>query len=231
MKRVVMPEWLDEMGAQEKEAVRSRRDLQRLNFWLGHARLMGCPLASLRASAEQARIAELGAGDATYMLRLARRLSRRRVAGKAVLVDRRPSVSPGTCAELERSGWTVEVVEADVFDWLPGAIPADALVANLFLHHFAEQPLARLLALAAGKCSLFVACEPRRAALPLTASRLLWLLGCNAVTRHDAPISVRAGFSGRELSTLWPAAGWSLRERRAGLFSHFFVAKKIEIPG
>jgi hypothetical protein len=52
------------------------------------------------------------------------------------------------------------------------------------------------------------------------------LIGCNAVTRHDAAASVRAGFAGRELSALWPARpGWRLREGRAGLFSHLFVAR------
>jgi hypothetical protein len=47
------------------------------------------------------------------------------------------------------------------------------------------------------------------------------------VTRHDAVLSVRAGFAGRELSALWPSAdGWKLEERRAGLFSHLFVAHR-----
>jgi hypothetical protein len=47
------------------------------------------------------------------------------------------------------------------------------------------------------------------------------------VTRHDAAISVRAGFSGGELSSAWPVApGWSLMERSAPPFSHLFVARR-----
>jgi hypothetical protein len=58
---------------------------------------------------------------------------------------------------------------------------------------------------------------------------LLWAIGCNAVTRHDATVSVRAGFSGNELSALWPAdSGWQLTERRAGFFSHVFVARRMD---
>jgi hypothetical protein len=53
------------------------------------------------------------------------------------------------------------------------------------------------------------------------------MLGCNAVTCHDATVSVRAGFSGRDLSVLWPpSADWELSESRAGLFSHLLVARR-----
>jgi len=73
-----------------------------------------------------------------------------------------------------------------------------------------------------------VAVEPRRSAPALTCSRLLWAIGCNTVTRHDAVVSVGAGFAGRELAALWPSATpdhWDLAEESAGLFGHLFVAK------
>jgi hypothetical protein len=59
-------------------------------------------------------------------------------------------------------------------------------------------------------------------------SRLLWAIGCNSVTRHDAAVSVGAGFAGSELAALWPpapAGRWNLVEESAGLFSHLFMAK------
>ena len=56
--------------------------------------------------------------------------------------------------------------------------------------------------------------------------RLMWLIGCNDVTRHDAVVSVRAGFTNRELSALWTASGWKLEERAAPPFSHLFVARR-----
>jgi hypothetical protein len=41
-------------------------------------------------------------------------------------------------------------------------------------------------------------------------------------------VSVRAGFSGEELSALWPdRQTWRLTERRAGIFSHLFIAQKM----
>jgi len=119
-------------------------------------------------------------------------------------------------------------VTADVFEWLadPAMPRVDAIVANLFVHHFEAPRVAELFALAAKRTRALIACEPRRSAFALAGSRLLGIVGCNDVTRHDAVASVRAGFAGRELSALWPAAdGWSLEERGRGPFSHAFVAR------
>jgi hypothetical protein len=115
-----------------------------------------------------------------------------------------------------------------VFEFLaaPGK-PLDAIVANLFLHHLTQADLRRLFALAATRAPLFVACEPRRSTLALAGARLMWFIGANDVTRHDAVVSVRAGFSDGELSDAWPAGpGWSLEERPAPPFSHLFVARR-----
>ena len=94
----------------------------------------------------------------------------------------------------------------------------DVVTANLLLHHFHADELARLLALAAGAAPLVAACEPRRGMLPLLASRLSWAIGANRVTRHDAPASVHAGFAGSELSALWPRADASCEYQWAGTF-------------
>jgi hypothetical protein len=72
-----------------------------------------------------------------------------------------------------------------------------------------------------------VACEPRRSRFTLAASGLIGLIGCNAVTRHDGIVSVRAGFIDHEISERWPSSGaWRLEEGPVGPFSHFFVAAR-----
>jgi len=76
----------------------------------------------------------------------------------------------------------------------------DVVLANLFLHHFENEKLKGLCGLLANKTDLFVACETRRSRLSLTACHFLGLIGCNAITRHDAMVSVRAGFVEDELS-------------------------------
>ena len=204
--RVVEPEWLDELPAADPRAARSRRDLVRINALMGNARIVA---HALGRSGAPGSIAEIGAGDGAFMRALLPRLD---PAPREIhLVDKQ--AGPG-------------IIAMDVFDWLAGIAHVDAIVANLFLHHFEPPALARMLSLAASRTRVFIACEPRRSAFALTGASLLGLIGCNDVSRHDAVVSVRAGFAGREITALWPNdCGWTCEERATGLFSHLFVAR------
>jgi hypothetical protein len=232
MHRVVEPELLDDLPPTDPRAVGSRADLRRLNFIMGHAgilsRVLRQHLGEAAVRSRPLRLVELGAGDGTLLLRLARRWPVAGVTAEVALLDRQNLVSAETRREFASLNWSVENVTTDVFAWLEQPAPVvDVMLANLFLHHFTDEQLAELLRLAAARTNLFIACEPRRTHAAPRACRLLWLIGCNAVTQHDAIISVRAGFAGRELSPLWPAGdGWKLSEQSAGLFSHCFVAKR-----
>jgi hypothetical protein len=228
MTRQLEPELLDALPPGHPDAVQSRRDLRRVNWWMNHRRILLRALAENGGSSVR-RIVELGAGDGTLVLRLAEALHTRWREVELTLVDRQPVISRPTLEQLSRFGWRPEVVSADALEWL-GASPANAdiIFVNLFLHHFDTDALRQMLALIAQRTSVFVALEPRRGSLPLAACGLLRLIGCNHVTRHDARISVRAGFQGQELSGLWPKqSGWHLKETRAGLFSHLFIARCI----
>jgi hypothetical protein len=175
-----------------------------------------------------AEITEIGAGDGHFLLRVAQKLSPLWPGVSARLLDRQKTVAPATISAFAALDWGAEAVVADVFDWLANHDPGGLVLANLFLHHFEDAELAEMLRLISRRTRSFVALEPRRARRPLFCSRMLWVIGCNDVTRHDAVVSVRAGFSGRELSALWPSGpGWRLTERRAGLFSHLFVARAV----
>ena len=202
-----------------------------------------------RAATPALHITDLGAGDGHFLLRVAKRISSRWPGVRVTLLDNRQIADGQTPARFASLGWHAEMVVADVFDWArkrsrrlragewaedqatgrQDAGDPGVVIANLFLHHFDDVQLTELFRAVAGRARLFVALEPQRAAWPLFCCRLLWAIGCNSVTRYDAAVSVRAGFSGRELSALWPKdPGWELTERRTGLFSHLFVARKIQ---
>jgi hypothetical protein len=278
-RRVLVLERLDHLPPGCPSAIASRRDLRRINRLSAQSAIAsGALRRRLRGSPR--RILELGAGDGSSALLLARRLAGVWPGVTMVLLDRQDVVTPAIRRGFAAVGWRAEPVVADVFDWLardaftcdhlrhfylksaagvpspcrgeveeaadsetggglrcsdsvrhhparkasPGA-PFDAVLANLFLHHF-DARLAELLAGAARLAPLFVATEPRRDAFTLAGSRLVGLIGANAVTRHDAPASVRAGFAGQELTALWPDQSWQTEERRAGLFTHLFVARR-----
>lgn len=226
--RSVEPEWLDELPSDDPRAIRSRRDLKRVNAWMLQTRIMAHLLTSHRAAPPRT-IIELGSGDGTFMLGVARRVAPHWPGVKVVFLDLQNIVSKRTLDDYRALGWSTESVSADVFDFLgtqrPGA--ADLITANLFLHHFSRDQLGCLFAAAARLAPSFVACEPRRSTLALVGSHMLFAIGCNDVSRHDAVVSVRAGFSDRELSELWPVAGdWSLQEHAALPFTHCFVAHR-----
>ncbi len=229
MNRLVEPELLDELPPADPRAVRSRKDLRRVNAWMGHHGIMFRALRFACNGQPARRVVELGAGDGSFLLGVARRLSPGWRGTSALLLDRQTIVSADTRGGFVALGWGVEVLAAEALAWVeqPAAVPYDAVLANLFLHHFREASLAGLLRAAARHARVFIAVEPRRSLRSLLFSHLLCLIGCSQVTRHDAPVSVRAGFTGRELSRLWPAGdGWALQEHPVGWFSHLFVAQR-----
>ena len=230
MDRVLERELLDELSPENPGAIQSRRDLRKLNLGMGHVAMMARALRMHWKTPSPGTIIELGAGDGYFLLKVAGRLCKHWPAMHLTMVDRVAIVPPKTIAAFTRLGWKAESHTADVFQWLQESrAQCDVIVANLFLHHFSETQLDELMLQSALRCKLFVALEPQRAFWPRQFCRILWALGCNRVTRHDAPVSVRAGFANRELAERWPAKNgeWSIHERAAGLFSHLFVARHV----
>lgn len=252
--RTVVPEELDSLGAQDPAAIRSRRDLRRvhramgtcavltreLNTAMGHRPAKGSPL----------RVLELGAGDGSLMLRVARALQSQTPRhaqwshAQLTLLDQVNLLDAATRTAYEATGWTVTPMVMNALDWArdqkatsaerQADAPAwDLIVANLFLHHFEGDDLQLLLTAIAASSRVFVACEPRRSRLALAGSYCIGALGAGSVTRADAVTSVKAGFADRELGALWPQAhgAWHVAERPAALFSHCFTARRAAGSG
>jgi len=229
MERLVENELLDGLPARDPRAARSRRDIQRLNLLMGHHRIMAKHLSESFTGRAPRSLAELGAGGGEFLLSVAQQLASRAETFAATLVDCADVFESETRDAFVRLGWNVNAEISDALAWLrrTNKERADVIVTNLFLHQFQDRDLREMLQLAANSTRTLIAVEPRRGFWPLLLSRFVGLVGCGAVTRFDAPVSVRAGFQGRELSALWPdPKNWELTERRAGLFSHVFIARR-----
>ena len=227
--RVVEREFLDELPAEDPRAIHSRRDLRLCNALMFQPAIMARLL--VRHSAEAPRtLVDIGSGDGTFALSIARRLARRWRGVSVTLVDRQNIVSNATIGAFESLGWRVERVSADVFEFFGRSPQLDLVTANLFLHHFPDEILAELLATIARSTRVFVVGEPRRGPAAAFGCRFLPIFGCNEITLHDSAASVRAGFRGEELSALWPrTAGWSIYERAAIPFTHCFAATRASV--
>ena len=244
-RRMVEPEELDGLAADDPRGRRSRSDLRRVHVALRSIANLQRAVARLQLAVQPRRILELGAGDGTLLLRFARVQRPRWNGVELTLLDRVDLVSEETLAGYRELGWQVNFLRADALEWAASRRHRsdearsdddrnderryDLCFANLFLHHFEPAPLVLLLRAVAAASDAFVACEPRRSNIARIGSRLIGLLGANEVTRQDAVKSVAAGFTDRELSTAWSTrGGWNLVEFPAPPFSHCLAAARAE---
>ncbi|MEO7098549.1 MAG: class I SAM-dependent methyltransferase [Luteolibacter sp.] len=197
-RRVVIPELLDHLPADDPEALRSRRDLRWINFLMGNERWVCRTLRRFPAEAGRG-IVEIGAGDGTLCNKLARMFPQAAV----VAYDLAP--------RPEDLDARVDWQRGDIFEKdAPEA--GGVLVANLFLHHFEGDSL-----LALGpwmrNFEVLVFNEPDRSRLPHLLAGTLhpWI---NRVTRHDMHVSIDAGFAAGEIGRLLGLDKqlWQMRE-------------------
>jgi O-methyltransferase domain len=198
IKRIVIPELLDHLPFDDPEAKRSRRDLRRINFFMGNERWI-CRAVRKFPEAASNGIVEIGAGDGELCQRLASLIPEVEVTA----YDLAPAPeSPGS-----RVIWH----QGDVFK-SPVPTGGGVLVANLFVHHFEGEALAEL-----GRWmrnfEVIILNEPDRSRLPHVLGGLMHPF-MNRVTRHDMHVSIDAGFQRGELGN-WlglSGSGWQLRE-------------------
>ena len=164
------PEILDGLAADDPRAVHSRRDLVHINALMFQAPIMA-GLLRKHVRAKRRRILEIGAGDGTFMLAVARRLARHWPAVELTLLDRIDLVSPERRDAFAKLGWRVETVTADIFEWLGRVDTA--------VRRCRREPLpapfrqCRSPPLFSGLQRLapvLLATEPRRGSFPLAAS-------------------------------------------------------------
>lgn len=239
--RTITAEILDGLSETNSAAIRSRHDLRRVHRVMGTSHIVVRALRSCGAPGRTAaalRVLELGAGDGSLMLRIARAMQWEWPAVHLTLLDRLNLVDTATIANFAHVGWTARSAVVDVLDWAAGASNPwpgpngsdhwDLIVANLFLHHFDAPQLGALLSAIALRTDRFLACEPRRGWVALCGSHLVGAMGATAVTRTDAVLSVHAGFRDKELTALWMAetSQFRVNEYSAGLFSHCFYTER-----
>ena len=247
MVRKVVAETLDQLAENDPAAIQSRQDLRRVHRVMGTQTIIVRALPNLLPKTTL-RVLELGAGDGSLFLGVARKLAPLLSKVELTLLDKQILVDSKTIESYAKLGWVAKVQTTDVLDWAEGSIypPSlgqqsmhyDLIVANLFLHHFEGLQLAKLLSAIESRTDLFFACEPRRSWFALLGSHLIGMIGANGVTRLDAVLSVHAGFRGNELSMLWPVAKlptmqssnrkWEVLEYSAGFFSHCFSANRVK---
>lgn len=214
MERTVQPELLDSLPHDHPDARRGRRDLVLVNLLMGNPRWI---VKTIRKMPEWHNVSmiELGAGEGHLCRSLHRAFPDTPI--EAIDLAPRPANLPAA----------IRWHQGDLFappDSFPEITRQHLLIANLFLHHFEAPDLARLGAMAKNSAGL-IAVEPERRALHIWQGRLISPL-IGRATRHDLPVSVRAGFQGTEIAASLglPPEKWHIRSSRTFFGAHRFHA-------
>lgn len=182
-----------------------------VNRWLGGTRALLGALRPMLPPRGDVLILDVGTGSADLPLEVARLVRRHGLRIKMVAVDRHPqTVRIAEARTREHS--ELHVCRADVLQ-LPFADDTfDFAVFALTLHHLpdaAQAPALRELGRVTRRAVLVS--ELERAWPHYLGARLLaaTLWRGNALTRHDAPLSVLRAFTPTELRERARAAGWT----------------------
>ena len=180
------PEILDHLPSDDPSALRSRRDLRRINWLMGNERWI---LKAARRFPEAAGkgIAELGAGDGLLSAKLAEEFPQANVTAF--------DLAPRPTNLDARVTWS----RGDLFQ-TTGDLRGGILVANLFLHHFEGDALVQLGRICEG-FEVVIFSEPSRDSVSHLCGHVLDPF-VNHVTRHDMHVSIDAGFLPGELPSL-----------------------------
>jgi len=180
--RKLTPELLDHLPHDDTGAMRSRRDLARIN------RFMGNDSWIIRSVGESpTHITEIGAGDGLLLSRLSKIHPDANIS--AYDLAPRPAHLP------EKADWH----RGDILTQ-PAPAHGGVLIANLFLHHFTDDQLRAFTPWLKGFDTVLVN-EPLRAKLPLLLGKAAHPF-IHPITRHDMRVSTEAGFITGELPIL-----------------------------
>lgn len=212
MKRVVVPELLDEDRGSAAEVQDSLADLRMLNRYFGGANTTTALLQRVARRVGSNRLSFLDVAGASGDVAEAARVSLARdgIALEATLLDRAPTHLP--------AGPGVAAVTGSAFQLPFRGEAFDVVGSSLFLHHLEPAEVTRFLAEAMRVARHAVIVNDLR------RSRLHWLMtkagGAiyrSALTRHDAPVSVKRAYAEGEIRQIIHGAGYQSTE-----FSHHF---------
>ena len=196
--RVIVPELLDSLAADDPEAIRSRKELRWINALMGNERWM---LQQLSRHPELLKhgIVEWGAGEGFLCKKIQQTFCDAKISGVDLVT--RPADLP-----QDISWYSGDLLE------MPLPSHASVIIANLFLHHLTDEQL-RQCQTWFDQASLLIFNEPLRKKSSHRWGRLLHPLLGN-VTRHDMHVSIDAGFIKGELAGIWSAiqSDWDVEE-------------------
>jgi ubiquinone/menaquinone biosynthesis C-methylase UbiE len=217
-------EWLDGATLDRQALQRNLRDIRRINALLGWRaftiRQVACHLRARQMRAFS--LLDVASGSADMPLAVARWADHAGIEARIVATDINPEIVALAREYTARStAVRIERQNALTLPYASGAF--DIALCTLALHHFDPESAVQLLRNLARVGRHIMVFDVARSQLAYAGAILLTrLTPMDAMTRHDAPTSVRRAYSAPELRTLAAQAG--LRDARVWVGLPFRLA-------
>jgi ubiquinone/menaquinone biosynthesis C-methylase UbiE len=198
MKRVVVPELLDEDLGNEREIQDSLLDLRGLNEHFGGFSSMSVMLDSIAARSRKRALSflDVAGGTGEVAENVMRLLSQKGISIDSTVLDRAISHMKGHGASISR-------IAGDALSLPLRDESYDVVGCNLFCHHLERPQMVQFFNEAIRVARLAViASDLRRTLFHLLAAYAGRLIYRSRVTRHDAPVSVRRAYTIGEISSI-----------------------------
>lgn len=233
--RVDQEEWLDQGVGSQEAVTQSLADLNRINRWLGGTRGFAHHLYPRvrRWVPGPVTVLDLGAGGCAIPMAIVQWARAEGIRLRVLALDRNHPHLRWAQAWV-REWPEISLIQGDAFTPPFPEGHVDVVISSLFLHHFTEMELGKLLPVwvRIARRSL-VMTDLVRHPIPYYFMKVASpLFARSALTRHDAAVSIRRAYSPQELHAIAQAAGFPA----ARLHTHFpyrmtLVIDKLEARG
>ena len=256
MRRVRTPEIMDDPSVSRADLALSLRYIRAVNRRLGGVSALLRHLDAWRRDPafdwprdRPLTLLDIATGSADLPIAAARWARRHRLGIRITGVDLHPTtlelarehIAEQDAAEANENAAsstesplasTIELHQADALRLMDQFAPAsfDIVHAGLFLHHLSELEILTVLRIMdrlAARAAIWN--DLVRSRIGYAAINLM-TLGMPRIIRHDATVSVRAGFTKREALDLATRAGWTRPAYRWSLFTHRFTVTTTKPP-
>jgi SAM-dependent methyltransferase len=189
------PEILDDFSIQDESVDKALKELKIINIFLGGNRISLEGIKKLNDKKDKITILDAGAGASDILLSLNKKLDNLDIY--SLDMNRR------ACKFLRGKSTTVKVTCGNVL-YLPFITPFDIIHSSLFLHHFNEDQIQRIIiSFLALSVKGIVINDLRRSIFAWMGIKLLTFFFSNSKeVKYDGPLSVKRGFIRSDLTNI-----------------------------
>lgn len=203
-------EIMDDLYCSGPVVAQTLRELEFINKWLGGNRVTIDAVASLerKIAKHHLSIIDVGCGSGEMLILLNEWTEKRKIQSKLTGIDANPNI-----VELARRNCknfpSIEFGTMDILSPEFNTLEADIVTGTLFYHHFTNTQLIRFFDKLKDQVRIgFVINDIHRHPVAYYSIKLLTtLFSRSEMVKYDAPLSVRRGFTRKELESILYAAG------------------------